>query len=1227
MVIHRRVLGTVLLNSFIIVLLILTCVFSPVKGDAPAEEWVLAGQLGGSTQAVSVNGDIAYIGVGMRILSIDISNPSTPRLIGMSDIFSDTVLDLVVQGETAYIAAGNAGLQIVDISEPDRLKTLGSWNSSGYAEGVAVNDKVVYLANGDEGLSVLNVSNPKKPALTASVYPFHYAFDVVTSGSYAYVASGDAGLLVVDIKNPNALSELAQLDTPGYAYDLALAEGYLYAADGWEGVQVIDIRNPTKPLLTAGITTTGWSIGVAVEDDLLVTCNGGQGLQVFNVSNPAQPKEKSTFKKTPDEGDVMVRRAILSDRLLLAADTVNGLRLIDVSLSLMPVQKGLYSQLPYARRVKIDGDFAYVATAAGGALYTVNITDAMNPYQVSKFQADGIAVDVVLNGDYATLGTFEDATNCYNLVDISDPGNLQFSDAVDMQSLMCGAPRQMVGLGDLVYSADEWGLSIYDLSQAGSIKTIGRIELHQEGGETLALAVVGDFAYVSDSRRLRIIDVSNPAEPQQVQVLNVEEGIGSVFSMDERLYLGHYGEGLSIYTNPTPGSMPSLISRYKTRGSVEEVSLTDEILTTSEGSGGLEIIDASDPYDLKLLQTITTPGFAWASVLLEDVLYVAGGAAGLLIYQKLPTAKPASQTPQNGPSMEYPVLSVSGITKGAEANAPNYLPVVEKVVGKSVCTVTSVVDSGAGTLRDCLTRVKAGESILFDPAVFPPENPATISLQSTLPALDTGSVTVDASNAGVKLDGQKKVAVGLVTRSAYNTIMGIELVNFTMDGITLEFPSEYNQIGGDHTIGSSPSGQGNAISGCFNGVRVLFSRYNTIKGNFIGTNAKGTQAAEMNEIGIGLYNYAEHNMIGGPAEGEKNIVSNNNRGVDILGNSAAFNVVAGNYIGTDVTGNRAIPNISWGVLIETGGRNNIIGGTTPQERNILSGNYSGVTVSDYASTQNSIIGNYIGLDVSGKIAVPNLTGTNIFQSVYNRIGGTKPGEKNIISGNSGHGVRFTGIGGVHAILLGNVVGWDPGGEIPLGNSIGLIIDAGSHSLVGGLSDKAGNIFANNGLAINIENGGTNQNWLAGNKITGSEQLGVIVTKHAENNTLVKNFFTKNANNIMVQTGVGNTLRANAIAGEWTSAIELTDGGNLMLEPPVINQAKEDRVTGTSCPSCRVEIFSNTDVQNLTYEGFTTADINGNFSYTGELTGPSVTATATDPLGNTSPFSRETALVK
>jgi len=69
--------------------------------------------------------------------------------------------------------------------------------------------------------------------------------------------------------------------------------------------------------------------------------------------------------------------------------------------------------------------------------------------------------------------------------------------------------------------------------------------------------------------------------------------------------------------------------------------------------------------------------------------------------------------------------------------------------------VDSFEDSGLGTLRAAIEQASRGDRILFDPAVFPPTEPVEIVLISPLPPLETGDVTIDASDASVILTGRE----------------------------------------------------------------------------------------------------------------------------------------------------------------------------------------------------------------------------------------------------------------------------------------------------------------------------------------------------------------------------------------------------------------------------------------------------------------------------------------
>src|SRR5262249_50967617 len=117
-----------------------------------------------------------------------------------------------------------------------------------------------------------------------------------------------------------------------------------------------------------------------------------------------------------------------------------------------------------------------------------------------------------------------------------------------------------------------------------------------------------------------------------------------------------------------------------------------------------------------------------------------------------------------------------------------------------------------------------------------------------------------------------------------------------------------------------------------------------------------------------------------------------------------------------------------------GGSNVTIGGTNPGERNIISGNTnSGIGVGDLST----ILGNYIGLSADGTIAIPNGVGISMNGS-NNTVGGTASGARNIISGNGG-GISITGSTNNSSKgnrVIGNYIGTNPAGTAAIADSSG-----------------------------------------------------------------------------------------------------------------------------------------------------------------------------------------------
>ncbi len=120
------------------------------------------------------------------------------------------------------------------------------------------------------------------------------------------------------------------------------------------------------------------------------------------------------------------------------------------------------------------------------------------------------------------------------------------------------------------------------------------------------------------------------------------------------------------------------------------------------------------------------------------------------------------------------------------------------------------------------------------------------------------------------------------------------------------------------------------------------------------------------------------------------------------------NLIEGCYIGVDATGSIPLGNGGAGILVFESTAN-VIGGTTAQARNIISGNAREGIMLGLRANNNVVLGNYIGVDAAGTNPLGNGLGGVVITASKNVVGGSDPLARNVISGNtSGAGVRIRG---------------------------------------------------------------------------------------------------------------------------------------------------------------------------------------------------------------------------
>jgi parallel beta-helix repeat protein len=212
--------------------------------------------------------------------------------------------------------------------------------------------------------------------------------------------------------------------------------------------------------------------------------------------------------------------------------------------------------------------------------------------------------------------------------------------------------------------------------------------------------------------------------------------------------------------------------------------------------------------------------------------------------------------------------------------------------------VTSTADSGLGTLRQALLDAQDGDSIIFDPVVFPPSAPITISVTSALPGINVSNLTLDASNSGVILDGSHLSGdwqVGLAMVSCESTtIRGLQIANFSGPAIDISGDATHNVIGGDRSLGDGPFGQGNQFIHNTIGVNLATpgTTQNLITGNLMGTDDTGTASLGNGRAGVWITEGANGNTVG-----PDNVIAHNGTaGIFIYGPTSVNNTITRNSI-------------------------------------------------------------------------------------------------------------------------------------------------------------------------------------------------------------------------------------------------------------------------------------------------------------------------------------------
>ena len=684
----------------------------------------LVGYLGtAQAQAVSIQGDHAYVGFGIALAVLDVSSPGRPQRVGYT-VLPNWVLDVATAGAYAYIATGRDGLYVVDTSDPTRPTVLSIYYVPSHVSSVTVSGSRAFVSAGG-ALHILDLSDPAVPVERGVFYSPMSTVDKVASagGDFVYLthhggSSKSGGLRIVDVSDPARPVEVGSFVTGSLVRDAAVSGDYAYllVGQGMPRLVIVDISDPKQPVEVSLDPTAPWlGQSLAVVGRYLYLAYPGHAdsagyVQVLDVADPTHPAELGRYEGiNPPVADM----ALQGQWVYIAAG--DGLHAVNVAQPTTPAIAGSYrpdSMPQTGRGVAVAGPYVYVASGESGLL-VVDVADPANPKVVGRHDTAGQAWDVALAGDLAFLADENNGLRVIDVADPFDPVEVGFYDVPGLQEFFHG----VAVAGGYAYVADggllETGLRVVDISDPVHPREVGFLPIEIQTTDDFlparaeGVAAANGYVYLAaGTAGLRVVDVSNPVAPTEIGFYDTPG------RADNLIVAGHYAylsDGDLRAVDVSDPTAPALIGFYDVPGGPLTPRVAVQGRYAYVTGSGIRVLDVSNPG--KPVEVAAYPLAEGNVAAAGDMIYVAGN--GLFLLRALGPGDAGA--PQSPPPMDNGKCETHTAVMTLSASA------TKLKIGEA-CTVTvTLANQGCVALGLPQYRLYVGSD--DGQPVFDPEGP------------------------------------------------------------------------------------------------------------------------------------------------------------------------------------------------------------------------------------------------------------------------------------------------------------------------------------------------------------------------------------------------------------------------------------------------------------------------------------------------------------------------
>ncbi len=427
--------------------------------------------INGTANRVIVNGNYLYLFSkedSMGIVVFDISDPYNPNIVCYYDIGGGTVSSLI-ENDSLFVINSKGYLKGLDISDVSNITEFLSYNCDTTLYDIGKELNYIYIAEYDAGVKIIDISDPSNLCEVGGYkVPYSRVRNIRVIGNYAYVCgeSNDAlgqatyrpGIgYIVDISDRTKPIVVGQFSFSSTEEEI---RGNFAFFASVSRLNICDISDKTNPQLIYS-SSDMYSYDIYPYKDYLYAVgydtlwNGALGIYDISCMDSVR------FIKTWNGDSTLIlsrpMRVCAEDTIVYILDAEGEIIILNVSnLDSIKVIGSYSVNMGTDVEMEIANDRAYLSL--DNVLIVLDISDKTNPVEIYSETFTSTVYGLYIDSDnhvYLSLGN--KGIMVYNMADINNVYLLAYYDEFDTS-------MDVYVVGNRIFSACEYELITYDMT-------------------------------------------------------------------------------------------------------------------------------------------------------------------------------------------------------------------------------------------------------------------------------------------------------------------------------------------------------------------------------------------------------------------------------------------------------------------------------------------------------------------------------------------------------------------------------------------------------------------------------------------------------------------------------------------------------------------------------------------------------------------------------------------